>query len=117
MFGTRSPVRDYSREIAEVEQLLRQLERRVGNLTDMGMRTATTGANQLFDSVSRTISDLTDGLRSRYRGNGASFANDAAKYGQDAFRRVASEAEHHPFLTLAVAIGVGFLAGMAARRE
>jgi hypothetical protein len=117
MFANRREARDYSREIAEVEQLLRQLERRVGNLTGMGVRTAASGANQLLDSVSRTFSDLADSFRGRYRANATAMAGDAAKYGQDALRRVANEAEHHPLLTLAVAVGVGFLAGMAARRD
>jgi hypothetical protein len=32
-------------------------------------------------------------------------------------RRIASEVEHHPLVTLAVAIGIGILIGIAGRRH
>jgi ElaB/YqjD/DUF883 family membrane-anchored ribosome-binding protein len=45
------------------------------------------------------------------------FGNEAARFGakvgNDALERVASEVEHRPLITLAVAIGVGILIGMA----
>jgi hypothetical protein len=105
-----------SREIAEIDRLIRQLQTRVGSLTQAGVRSAASGANQLADTLSDSISDIADRLRSRY-GNGAYSMSSATKLGEDALRRVASEVEHRPLLTLAVAIGVGYLAGMATRRH
>ena len=39
--------------------------------------------------------------------------NEAAKLGNDALRRLSSEVEHRPLVTLAVAVGVGMLIGVA----
>jgi ElaB/YqjD/DUF883 family membrane-anchored ribosome-binding protein len=43
--------------------------------------------------------------------------NEAAKLGNDALRRLSSEVEHRPLVTLAVAVGVGILIGVASRRH
>jgi hypothetical protein len=47
----------------------------------------------------------------------ARIGNEAAKFGakvgNDALHRMASEVEHRPLVTLAVAVGVGILIGMA----
>ena len=116
MFGSTRGGRDFSRELSEIDHLLRQLETRVGRMTQMGTRAAATGANQLVDSVSSVLGDISDRFRDRFRDSRFS-ASDAQKFGQDALQRVAREVEHRPLLTLAVAIGIGFLAGMAGRRN
>jgi ElaB/YqjD/DUF883 family membrane-anchored ribosome-binding protein len=108
--------RNYSREISEIEQLLRQLETRVGRVANYGTRAAANGASQVMDTVSNVLGDLGDRFRDRFR-NASSIPGDATKFSQDALRRVAQEVEHRPLLTLAVAIGIGYLAGMAGRRN
>ncbi|HMF26015.1 MAG TPA: hypothetical protein VKG24_28370, partial [Pseudolabrys sp.] len=40
---------------------------------------------------------------------------EAAKLGNDALRRLSNEVEHRPLVTLAVAVGVGILVGLASR--
>jgi ElaB/YqjD/DUF883 family membrane-anchored ribosome-binding protein len=42
-------------------------------------------------------------------------SDEAAKLGNDALRRLSNEVEHRPLVTLAVAIGVGILVGLASR--
>jgi ElaB/YqjD/DUF883 family membrane-anchored ribosome-binding protein len=42
---------------------------------------------------------------------------DAFQFGSDTIKRIADEAEHRPLLTLAIAAGVGYLAGLAGRRH
>jgi ElaB/YqjD/DUF883 family membrane-anchored ribosome-binding protein len=37
--------------------------------------------------------------------------------GHDALRKIEEEVSQHPLLTLAIAAGIGFLAGMAGRRH
>jgi hypothetical protein len=122
MFGTTRNGRDFSREISEIEQLLRQLEARVGRVTDFGTRAAASGANHVMDAVSNALGDIGDRFRDRFRGSSMTseatrLGNGATKLGQDALHRIAQEVEHRPLLTLAVAIGVGYLAGMAGRRD
>jgi ElaB/YqjD/DUF883 family membrane-anchored ribosome-binding protein len=45
------------------------------------------------------------------------FGNDAAGFGNDALNRLSTEVEHRPLMTLAVAVGVGILIGIAGRRS
>jgi ElaB/YqjD/DUF883 family membrane-anchored ribosome-binding protein len=124
MFGTMRSDRDFSREISEIRQLLRGLETHVGRVTEIGTRAASSGANQVMDTVSNALSDLGDRVRDRLRNGSGSMTREAGRLGQeagrlgqDAFHRIAQEVEHRPLLTLAVAIGVGYLAGMAGRRD
>jgi len=44
----------------------------------------------------------------------AKIGGDAAKLGDRALRRLADEVEHRPLITLAVAVGVGVLVGLAS---
>jgi ElaB/YqjD/DUF883 family membrane-anchored ribosome-binding protein len=43
--------------------------------------------------------------------------SDAAKLGNDALRRLSKEVEHRPLVTLAVAVGLGILVGLASHRR
>jgi hypothetical protein len=42
-------------------------------------------------------------------------SDEAAKLGNDALRRLSNEVEHRPLITLAIAVGVGILVGLASR--
>jgi hypothetical protein len=42
-------------------------------------------------------------------------SDEAAKLGNDALRRLSNEVEHRPLITIAVAVGVGILVGLASR--
>jgi ElaB/YqjD/DUF883 family membrane-anchored ribosome-binding protein len=63
-------------------------------------------------------------MADRFRGKAGSVSdqagrmgNEAAKLGNDALRRLSREVEHRPLVTLAVAVGVGILIGVASRRH
>jgi hypothetical protein len=47
----------------------------------------------------------------------ARFRGEAAKLANSALSRVTEEIEHRPLLALAIAAGVGFLAGLASHRH
>ena len=47
----------------------------------------------------------------------AKIGSGAAKFGNDALRRLSKEVEHRPLVTLAVAVSVGILVGLAIRRH
>ncbi|MGH8262297.1 MAG: hypothetical protein ACRET4_02355, partial [Steroidobacteraceae bacterium] len=99
MFGATRSERDFSREISEIEQLLRQLERRVSRVTNAGTRAAATGASHLMDTVSSALADISDRFSDRFR-NGSAMTSEATRFSQDALRKVAHEVEHRPMLTL-----------------
>jgi ElaB/YqjD/DUF883 family membrane-anchored ribosome-binding protein len=59
----------------------------------------------------RSLSSIAD----RFRGGAHSMGDEAAKLGNDVLRRLSNEIEHRPLVTLAVAVGVGILVGLAIR--
>jgi ElaB/YqjD/DUF883 family membrane-anchored ribosome-binding protein len=69
------------------------------------------------------LSEITGRFRRGQRlaiGEAASFGNEAvkigAKVGGEALGRITSQAKQRPMLTVAVAVGVGILIGLAGRR-
>jgi ElaB/YqjD/DUF883 family membrane-anchored ribosome-binding protein len=109
---TRSPSDDIADIEREIAGLMRDLEDRVGRLNSLTRKTAVDAASTAGDYASETLSDTATRLR-----NGAHAVGDeASRLGADAVRRVEDEVEQRPLLTLAIAAGIGFLAGMAGRR-
>jgi ElaB/YqjD/DUF883 family membrane-anchored ribosome-binding protein len=97
----------------ELGQLMADIETRVSRLNALTKKSATHAANGASEFVSETISDATDRVR-----NGASAMTDeAARLSGDALRKIEDEVGQRPLLTLAIAAGIGFLAGMANRRH
>jgi ElaB/YqjD/DUF883 family membrane-anchored ribosome-binding protein len=97
----------------EIGELMHDIEARVGKLHAMARRSAKDAAESATDFVSETVSDAADRVR-----NGTNRVSDeASRLGGDAIRRIEDEVGQHPLLTLAIAAGIGFLAGMAGRRH
>jgi ElaB/YqjD/DUF883 family membrane-anchored ribosome-binding protein len=108
--STTDDIADIEREIAK---LMRDLESRVGRLNALSKRGASQAVDDASDYVSETIAETADRLR-----NGAhTLTDEASKFGQEALRKIEDEIEQRPLLTLAIAAGIGFLAGMAGRRH
>jgi hypothetical protein len=66
------------------------------------------------------LSSIADRFRGRADSLGDEamrFGSEAAKLGNVALRRLSKEVEHRPLVTLAVAIGVGLLVGVASHRR
>jgi ElaB/YqjD/DUF883 family membrane-anchored ribosome-binding protein len=113
----RKNSRSSSDDIADIEReiahLMRDLENRVGRLNTLTKRGASHAASDASDFVSETLSEATE----RLRNGGHAVADEATRLGSEALRRVEEEIEQRPLLTLAIAAGIGFLAGMAGRRH
>jgi ElaB/YqjD/DUF883 family membrane-anchored ribosome-binding protein len=123
MFRQSGSSRAISADIGEIERRLRSLEQQ---LERVGSRTSAS-ASQAADRVGDAIAAALSGIADRFRGGANSFGdeaakisseaakigNEAAKLGNDALRRLANEVEHRPLVTLAVAVGVGVLIGLA----
>lgn len=96
----------------EIGQLMHDIEARVGRLNALARRSAKDAAQGATGFVSDSVSETADRVR-----NGASAVSDeAARLSGDAIRRIEEEVGQRPLLTLAIAAGIGFLAGMAGRR-
>ena len=97
----------------EIGQLMHDIEARVGKLNALARRSAKDAAEGAGEYVSETVSDAADRVR-----NGAhAMSDEAARVGGDAIKRIEDEIGQRPLLTLAIAAGIGFLAGMAGRRH
>jgi len=101
---------DITRRIATLEGRLKRIGRRVP-VADM-------------DNVGEAVAAALGGIAERFRSSAgsigeetANLGNEAVKLGSDAWRRVAREVEHRPLVTLAVAVGVGILVGLAGSRR
>ena len=97
----------------EIGELMHDIEARVGKLNALAKRSARDAANGASEFVAETVSDAADTMR-----NGAHAVSDeATRLGGDTIRRIEDEVSQRPLLTLAIAAGIGFLAGMAGRRH
>ena len=122
MFHQRSSA--FDRNISALEGRLHALENEIEKLGRSAGRRASAGmsaaGDQIGDAIAVAVHEIVDRFRSGRRVAGdeaVRLGNEAAKFGakfgNDALQRVASEVEHRPLVTLAVAIGVGILIGMA----
>jgi ElaB/YqjD/DUF883 family membrane-anchored ribosome-binding protein len=112
MFHNRSSAFATNR-LRSLENQLERVGRTAGRRTSAGMSAA---GDHVGDAIASAVTEIVDRFRSGRRLAGdeaARFGSEAAKVGNDALRRMASEIEHRPLVTLAVAVGVGLLIGMA----
>jgi ElaB/YqjD/DUF883 family membrane-anchored ribosome-binding protein len=103
-------------EIAAIEDLMTDLEKRLRRLSGAA-RTEASGASE---DVGDFVSDALERIKERVRVSAADMsetvADEASRLGGDAFKKLTEEVEHRPLLMLAVAAGIGFLVGLANRR-
>lgn len=103
-------------EIAAIEELMGDLEKRLSRLSGTARREASGGASEVGDFVSEALERIMTRVRDSAAGVTESLTDEATKFGSDAFKKLTDEVEHRPLLMLAAAAGIGFLAGMASRR-
>jgi ElaB/YqjD/DUF883 family membrane-anchored ribosome-binding protein len=99
-------------EIAAIEDLMSDLEKRLHRLAGTARR-ETSGAST---DVREFVDDALDRIMNRMRDNASDVAGEATRFGDDALKKLSDEVENRPLMLLAVAAGVGFLAGLANRR-
>jgi ElaB/YqjD/DUF883 family membrane-anchored ribosome-binding protein len=96
---------------------LRTLERHLEAAGSHSAATAARAMDHVGESVASALSSIAENLRGRansMRNDVAKIGGDAAKLGDQALRRLAGEVEHRPLVTLAVAVAVGILVGLAS---
>src|SRR5579864_8258948 len=103
-------------EIAAIEDLVGDLEKRLRRLTSSTRHEASGASVEIIDFVSEALDRIMNRVRERASDVSNSLAEEATRIGSDSFKKLADEVEHRPFLMLAVAAGIGFLAGLANRR-
>lgn len=123
MFRHRSTA--FATRISAIEGHLRAIEKELGRFgRKAGRHDRVSAADQISEAIAPILSEIIE----RYRGvrrlageETARFGTEAVKIGggisTNALHRIATEVEHRPLITLAVAIGVGILIGIAGRRR
>jgi ElaB/YqjD/DUF883 family membrane-anchored ribosome-binding protein len=97
--------------VREIERRLRSLEQQLERVGDRTSASTVEVAARAGAAIAPVLSSIAD----RFRGGAHSMSDEAAKLGNDALRRLSYEVEHRPLVTLAVAVGVGILVGLASR--
>jgi ElaB/YqjD/DUF883 family membrane-anchored ribosome-binding protein len=103
-------------EIAAIEDLVSDLEKRLRRLSGSARREASGASGDVGAFVSEALERITARVRESATEAGESLADEAANAGAEAFKKLSGEVEQRPWLMLAVAAGIGFLAGLANRR-
>ena len=103
-------------EIAAIEDLMSDLEKRLRRLSGTARNEAAGASGDVRDFVGEALDRIMNRVRESASDVTSSVANEASRLGSDAFKRLTDEVEQRPLMMLAVAAGIGFLAGLANRR-
>lgn len=103
-------------EIAAIEDLMADLEKRLRRLSSSTQKEASDASNEVGDFVSETLDRIMQRVRASTSGITESVADEATRLGGDALKKISDEVEHRPLMMLGIAAGIGFLAGLANRR-
>ena len=103
-------------EIAAIEDLMSDLEKRLRRLSGTARREASGASSEVGDFVNEALDRIMSRVRDSAAGVTHTVAEEATRFGSDAFKKLTDEVEHRPLLMLAVAAGIGFLVGLANRR-
>ena len=103
-------------EIAAIEDLIGDLEKRLRRLSNGAGREISGASDEIGDFVNEALQRIMNRVRESASQAGQSLADEATRLGTGAFQKLTDEVEQRPLLMLAAAAGVGFLAGLANRR-
>jgi ElaB/YqjD/DUF883 family membrane-anchored ribosome-binding protein len=120
MFGRPRYSRVMSANVDEIERRLRSVERRLERVVGRTAAGAMVTADHVGGTIASALSSMADHFRegaNSMGGEATKIGSEAAKLGNDALRRLSKEVEHRPLVTLAVAVGVGILVGLASHRR
>lgn len=102
---------------AEVADMIASLDERITRLNSLTKQGASHAAESANDIVLSALSGLTGRATSQAQAGIASASDEVAKFGSHAVNRFVKEIDKRPLLTLAIAAGIGFFAGLARRPE
>ena len=114
--STRAAKSIAAEEIAAIEELMSDLEKRLRRLSGTARREASGASGDVSDFVSDALSGIMKRVRDSAADVGQSVADEASRFGVDAFKKLTDEVEHRPLMMLGIAAAIGFLAGLANRR-
>jgi ElaB/YqjD/DUF883 family membrane-anchored ribosome-binding protein len=114
--ATRSAKSAAAEEIAAIEDLMSDLEKRLRRLSGNAKREASGATGDVGDFVNEALARIMARVRDSASDSTESIADDAARYGVDAIKRLTQEIEQRPLIMLGIAAGIGFLAGVLNKK-
>ena len=122
MLAVRSGVSgDLNAMQAEIRHLAGDLQDRLNRLNAISRKGASHASGSVQDFIaetletltSRAVSQLAEPIQEKF----GDLTDEATRMSNKALKRVTREVDKRPLLTLAIAAGVGYLAGMAMKRD
>jgi ElaB/YqjD/DUF883 family membrane-anchored ribosome-binding protein len=107
----RSKAASTGEEITAIQDLMSDLENRLHRLSGATKREYS-GAS---GDVNEFVNDALAGIMGRVREGAHSVSNKATHLSNDALKKITDEVEQRPFAMLAIAVGIGFIFGLARR--
>jgi ElaB/YqjD/DUF883 family membrane-anchored ribosome-binding protein len=114
--ATRSAKSATAEEMAAIEDLMADLEKRLRRLSGSAKREASGATGDVGDFVNEALARIMGRVRDSASDTTESLADDVTRYGVDAVKKMADELEKHPLIMLGIAAGIGVLAGMLNKR-
>jgi ElaB/YqjD/DUF883 family membrane-anchored ribosome-binding protein len=103
-------------EVAAIEDLMGDLEKRLRRLSRNGRHEASGATGDVNGFVSEALAGIMSRVRDSAPGVGNTVADEATRMGADAFKKLTNEIESRPLIMLGVAAVIGFLFGLANRK-
>jgi ElaB/YqjD/DUF883 family membrane-anchored ribosome-binding protein len=113
---TRAAKSAAAEEIAAIEDLMGDLEKRLRRLSGTARREASGATGEVGDFVSEALERIMSRVRDSASGVTHTVAEEATRFGTDAFKKLTDEVENRPLVMLGIAAGLGFLIGLSNRR-
>jgi ElaB/YqjD/DUF883 family membrane-anchored ribosome-binding protein len=114
----RSSVASTSEEIAAIQELMSDLEKRLHRLSGATKREFSGGSAEINDFVHDALAGIMDRVRDGASSASQTVADKATDLRGDAVKKInkiTDEMEQHPLTVLAVATAIGFIFGMSRR--
>lgn len=102
-------------EIAAIQDLMSDLEKRLHRLGGATKKEVAGGASEISDFVNEALAGIMERVRDGTQSISETVADKASNLSGDALKKVVAEVEHRPLTMLAIATGIGFLLGMSKR--
>jgi ElaB/YqjD/DUF883 family membrane-anchored ribosome-binding protein len=104
-------------EIAAIEDLISDLEKRLHRLSGSAKREASGATGDVSDFVSDALTGIMNRVNNGANDSVESLTEDVARYGVGAFKKLTKEVEQRPLMMLGIAAGVGFLAALMSDKR
>jgi ElaB/YqjD/DUF883 family membrane-anchored ribosome-binding protein len=122
MLAVRSGVSGDVRAMqAEIRNLAGDLQDRLARLNGISRNGASHASESVQDFIADTLDQLTSKAVTQFaepvQERMSELTSEATRMSNKAIRRVSREIDRRPLLTLAIAAGVGYIAGMMTRRD